>query len=73
MARAGKNHWVDETTRDRGAYRKKAVRDIGDKPHTDHALRSFCNNNDMEDALIEALDAGLTAEEITDIQLGSIS
>ena len=29
--------------------------------------------NDMEDALIAALDEGLSAEEIADIQLGSIS
>ena len=29
--------------------------------------------NNMEDALIAAFDAGLTAEEIADIQLGSIS
>jgi hypothetical protein len=36
--------------------------------------KSPCNNpGDMEDALIEALDAGLTPEEIADIQLGSIS
>jgi hypothetical protein len=68
-----RNHWLDGLARNRGTYRKRAVKELGDEVHTDVALKSICNSNDMEDALIEALDAGLTAEEIADIQLGAIS
>ncbi len=70
---AEKNHWVDQALRDNGTYRIKPTTGLGDEVHTDRALRGLCNNNDMEDALIDALDAGLSAEEIADIQLGAIS
>lgn len=61
----GKDRWIDEVLRDQGAYRLTL--------HSDGVSKSLCNDNDMEDALITALDAGLSAEEIADIQLGSIS
>lgn len=64
------NLWIDELTRDRGTYRHIVGHNIEECAYTS---AQFCNNNDMEDALIEALDAGFSAEEIADIQLGAIS
>ncbi len=68
-----KNHWVDQAMRDKGTYRKNAVSSLGEVTHTDEALLQLCNSNDMEEAMVAALDAGLTAEEITDILLGATS
>lgn len=69
-----RNLWVDEVVRDRGTYRIRPVKDLGDDPHCDYALKSTCNDpNEYEDALIEALDAGMDSDEIADILLGSIS
>lgn len=67
---AVKNHWLDMKIRDKGTYRTTHYFD-DDKGPVVH--KSNCNSEDMEDALIEALDAGLSAEEIADIQLGAIS
>lgn len=68
---AEKNNWLDMKIRDkRGTYRKTFYFDDDKGPVVHDAI---CAPNDMEDALIEALDAGLSAEEIADIQLGAIS
>jgi hypothetical protein len=48
------------------------ARDIGASQKGVGEKRILIADN-MEDALIAAFDAGLTAEEIADIQLGSIS
>ncbi|MFX0202035.1 MAG: hypothetical protein ACFFCW_38475 [Candidatus Hodarchaeota archaeon] len=65
-----RNHWLDGVIRDQGTYRTVS---INDDDEGTVVIKSPCIANDMEDALIEALDAGMTAEEIADIQLGAIS
>jgi hypothetical protein len=63
---------LDVILRDSGAYRTVVKRS-----NSDDSLRTeksiLIDADAFENALIEALDAGLTAEEIADIQLGSIS
>lgn len=68
---ADRNLWIDEAVRNRGCFRKLTVRDMNlERVYTD---AQFCNDPfEYEDALIEALDAGLTAEEISDILMGAI-
>ena len=67
---AEKNDWLDRVIRDQGTYRYTHHFTDDDTPIVE---KSLCNSNDYEDALIEALDAGMDAEEIADILLGSIS
>lgn len=67
------NHPLDSRLRDRGTYRKRPVSEVIEDAHHDYTLKSQCNNEEYEDALIAALDAGLTSEEISDILLGSSS
>jgi hypothetical protein len=67
-----KNDFIDWIVRDEGCYGNAVQRDhYGEDP----SIRKLpvSGKNDMEDALIEALDAGLTAEEIANIQLGATS
>lgn len=67
---AEKNLWIDEVVRDQGTYRYTWHMDDERGPVV---TRSNCNQNDYEDALIDALDAGMDAEEIADALLGSTS
>lgn len=63
---------LDHVAHDRGCYRTVVKRSHDGE--TPVILRSTVIDHDAyEDALIEALDAGMTAEEIAAIQLGSTS
>lgn len=65
-----RNIWIDVVARDRGVYRTMHyVDDNGGMRVT----KQLCNWNDTEDAIIEALDAGIDVEEIADRMLGAIS
>lgn len=64
-----KNHWYDQIGRDRGAYRNRVEYD--DSCNLVGTKQLVIDKDETEDALIEALDAGLTPEEIADIMLGS--
>jgi hypothetical protein len=71
MARPVEMTTLDYYLRYEGKYRVSIGHD--NQSGESFPCRTMIIENDMEDALIAALDEGLSAEEIADIQLGSIS
>lgn len=64
--------WEDAINRDSGCYRTVVTR-LSDGEACVYTKVPLIQYDEMEDAIIAALDAGMTAEEIADIQLGCCS